>query len=201
MIIKVCGITNLEDALLSIEHGATALGFNFYPKSPRYITPEAAKKITEKLPDDILTIGIIVMTDAHSGQRSAVSGQLPVDALQIYGLKSEDDIPPTDKLVFIATDPDHVSRFPNHDLVIDTSWGTGKKADWDRLRTIDRSYILSGGLTFDNVMEAIRLLNPAGVDVCSGVESAPGQKDPVKLKHFLDALRDISRDVQAHLRP
>jgi len=76
-------------------------------------------------------------------------------------------------------------RFPNHHIVIDESRGTGRKADWDRLRGLGRPFILSGGLTPENVSEAIATARPAGVDVCSGVERSPGKKDPMKLKRFI----------------
>ena len=175
MIIKVCGITNLEDALRSIECGANALGFNFYPKSPRFIDPDRAERIIDKLPKHILIVGVFVINALPSiaeGQWSTV---------QLHGLSSESEIPLTDKCILVATSPSDVVRFPNHKIIIDTSWGTGKKVLWDTLRAVERPFILSGGLTPDNV------LDPAGVDVCSGVEISPQKKDPTKLRAFVDA--------------
>lgn len=195
-IIKVCGITNLDDALRSIALGANALGFNFYRKSPRYMEPQRAQRIIEKLPNSVLCVGVFVWSTAiwplPHGRGSAVSGQLSVvscqlSALQLHGLSAESDVPKTNERLFIATSPSLAPRFPNYELIIDTSWGRGKKADWEKLRDFKRPYILSGGLTSQNVSEAIRLLHPAGVDVCTGVESSPGKKDPAKLKRFLES--------------
>ncbi len=188
MIIKICGITNLEDACRSIECGATALGFNFYRKSPRYIEPERAQEIVKQLPIGILAVAVIVVT----GHRSPVTGQW--SALQLHGLTSESQIPSTDKRVVVATSAASADRFPHHELIIDTSWGTGQKANWQELKGLDRPFILSGGLTPENVAGAIKELRPVGVDVCSGVELSPGKKDPDKLKRFIQTVRSSLHD-------
>lgn len=187
MIIKICGITNLDDALYSIEYGATALGFNFYPESPRYIEPDRAEEIVGQLPENVLKVAVVVM-----GQLSPVTSRL--SALQLHGLTSESQIPETDKQVFIATSASSAHRFPHSELIIDTSWGSGRKADWEELKTLDRTFILSGGLTADNVAEAIDQLHPSGVDVCSGVELSPGKKAPDKLRRFIQNVRSSFPD-------
>ena len=181
MIIKVCGITNLEDALRSIECGANALGFNFYPRSPRFIDPDRAERIIDKLPEHVLSVGVFVVNALFSIAEGRWS------TVQLHGLSSESEIPMTDKRLLVATSPSDVARFPNYEIIIDTSWGTGKKAQWDTLRDVGRPFILSGGLTPANVAEAVALLDPAGVDVCSGVEMSPRKKDPLKLRAFVDA--------------
>ncbi len=179
MLIKICGITNLEDAQRAVDLGAHALGFNFYPPSPRYIEPAAADRIIDQLPKSTLTVAIVV------GRRLDNLGR--VQAVQVHGLDDPSPLRGLRRRIFVATTPRLMGRFPNHEIVLDSSWGTGKKEDWSQLRHIKRDYILSGGLTPDNVGDAIQLLEPMGVDVCSGVESRPGRKDPIKLKRFIEA--------------
>jgi phosphoribosylanthranilate isomerase len=201
-IIKVCGITSLEDALISVELGANALGFNFYPRSPRFIDLEDAGRICEKLPEDVLKVGLVVFqsqspaSDCVESTGSVSSGSLRtliglgLDAFQFHGLREPGQIPDVGKRVFIATSPELAGRFPLNEIIIDTSWGSGTRADWDLLkRTVRVPYVLSGGLTPGNVSEALSRLDPVGVDVCSGVELAPGKKDPDKLRLFLGVVR------------
>ncbi len=181
---KICGIKNLDDALRSVDYGANALGFNFYPPSPRYLDPERADRIIEKLPPNILAVAVLVV-----GRSLDISPQC--SALQLHGLSSEADIPSTHARILVATSPEEAWRFPHHEIVIDVSWGRGKKADWEKVKQLDRAFILSGGLTPGNVVLALQKLQPVGVDVCSGVESIPGNKDPAKLKQFLSAVQDF----------
>ncbi|MDA2923248.1 phosphoribosylanthranilate isomerase [Acidobacteria bacterium AH-259-L09] len=217
-LIKVCGITNLDDAFRSIDSGANALGFNFYPKSPRYIDPVKAEKITQDLPNHVLTVAVMVVRSGEIGRGeptarlnrtfgarprfgrptgpplqsrrlAPTNSPSPFGAFQLHGLQSASEIPDMDKRIFIATSPTSASRFPNHEILIDISWGTGKKADWGEVAKLRRPFILSGGLTAENVAEAIELLHPAGVDVCSGVERSPGVKDATKLKRFVENVR------------
>jgi phosphoribosylanthranilate isomerase len=178
MLIKVCGIKRLIDAERSLEWGANAIGFNFYRKSPRFIEPLEAARIIEQLPAQALKVGIVVgnPTEEQVGM---------VNAVQIHGLDSEDQIQAFGCRTLVAVSPEQITQFPKSELVIDTSWGTGKLADWNALKKLDRAYILSGGLAPDNVAEAILKLRPAGVDACSGIESSPGVKDANKLRRFL----------------
>ena len=189
--VKVCGITNLEDALRSIELGANALGFNLYLQSPRYIDPGEVEKIIQELPEHVLTVAVMVVRgeDVLSTTAKASSRVPSIGAFQLHGLHSESEIPPAHKTLYVATSPVESHRFPNHEILIDTSWGRGMTANWEELRQIDRSFILSGGLRPENVAEAIELLQPAGVDVCSGVEEAPGTKDVGKLRRFMENVR------------
>ena len=204
MIVKVCGINTLEDALRCVQWGANALGFNFYFQSPRYIHPEKAFRIVEQLPEAILSVGILVRDPARPDRKgldfpldplhSWPDFQLAMQAVQLYGLDSECQIPETDRRTFVATTIKKLPCFPNREVVIDSSWGTGRREDWEALRQLHRPFILSGGLTPENVAEAIRRLRPAGVDVCSGVESAPGKKDPNRLRAFLEAVSSVAPD-------
>ena len=185
MIIKVCGITRLEDALESIRYGANALGFNFYPSSPRYLCPEVAQTIAEQLPSNILLVAIVVTQPGEDFWE-----QLPFKTVQLHGVKTPTQIPTTKKDLWIATSPSGARLFPHHDVIIDTSWGTGTQADWTKLEGLRRTFILSGGLTPENVAKALDQLNPAGLDVCSGVEKYPGIKDGQKLRKFLTRARE-----------
>jgi phosphoribosylanthranilate isomerase len=181
MIVKICGICSLADALSAAELGADALGFNFYPPSPRFIRPAAAKDLIAQLDRPILSVGVLVGTETWS--------DTPTAALQLHGLTGPEQVPRCDRRVFVAVAPEQAELFPDHEILIDTSWGRGKLADWDRLAGLARPFILSGGLTPDNVGEAVKRLHPIGVDVCSSVESAPGKKDPDKIRRFIEAVR------------
>jgi len=210
-VIKVCGITCLEDALASLELGANALGFNFYPRSPRFIEPARAVEILRALPESVTAVAVVVVdsgddprlvsedwtgTGDRNPPRRPGSNEEPsfaslperVDWVQVHGVRSRADLRKIDREVLIATAPEHVSEFVDFRVIIDTSWGTGRLADWKALRGLGRDYILSGGLTPDNVKEALEYLEPYGVDVCSGVEAAPGKKDLARLARFLETV-------------
>jgi phosphoribosylanthranilate isomerase len=189
MIVKVCGITNLEDAMAAVEFGATALGFNFWPSSPRYIAPAAASALLKNLHDRLgsaafASVGILVGREGWH--------QVPTDILQLHGLDAPPD-PRPNRRTWFATSPDCIDLFGDCEVIIDTSWGQGQLPDWEKISLIKRPYILSGGLTPDNVAAAIKRLTPAGVDVCSGVESRPGRKDFTKLKRFLGEVQRAIR--------
>lgn len=196
---KVCGITNLEDALLSFEGGANSLGFNFYPKSPRFVEPSVVAKITESLPEYVLKIGVVV-ADPATFSRFVASGlqellQAGIEAIQLHGIDRGSDIPDLGVRTIVATSPEGSSEFPDNEIIIDSSWGSGKLADWDAIKNaLDRPFILSGGLTPENVGVALKELKPCGVDVCSGVEAVPGKKDPVRLKSFLSIVGSYCDD-------
>ena len=187
-LVKICGITNLDDALSSVRLGANALGFNFYPKSPRYLDPEEVEGMLSEIPDHVLRVAVMVVGGEEDlSAPSEVVRRVPsIDAFQLHGLHRESEIPTCEKPLFIATSPMEADRFPRHDILIDTSWGRGKTENWEDLRRLDRTYILSGGLRPENVAEALELLQPSGVDVCSGVEREPGIKDVGKLKRFME---------------
>jgi phosphoribosylanthranilate isomerase len=187
-LIKICGITNQEDALASVQYGANALGFNFYRPSPRYTDPGEVESILGSLSGQILKVAVVVVSsgDVHHTIEDISSRVPSLDAFQLHGLKSESEVPSLPRRFLVATSPAEVKSFPHHEIVIDTSWGTGQKADWELLSQLAQSFILSGGLDPENVGEAIQSLRPAGVDVCSGVEQSPGIKDQEKLKRFIE---------------
>ncbi len=183
-LVKVCGITTVEDAFMAVEQGANALGFNFYPRSKRYLSPEAAAQIVKQVPPGILNFGIVVLGEPFP--------EIPIEfgrflqGVQVHRVAGPEQVPRFPGRVLVAVEPGEIGDFPNSEVIVDSSWGSGKQADWDALRSVRRRYILSGGLTPANVAEAIWFLDPAGVDVCSGVESSPGRKDPAALSRFLE---------------
>lgn len=186
-LIKVCGITRMRDAELSLELGANALGFNFYPQSPRYIKVQEAQRLIRQLSGDFLPVAVVVASEG------LVLPDIPdeIEAVQVHGVNHERDLPVFKQKVIAAVSPENVDCFPGTEVIIDTSWGRGLKADWNALRGISRPYILSGGLNPENVEEAIRLLRPAGIDVCSGIEARPGTKDEKKLSEFLSRVSKL----------
>jgi phosphoribosylanthranilate isomerase len=210
-VIKVCGITSLKDANLSIDLGANALGFNFYPRSSRFIDFERAEEILNDLPEEVTAVAVVVVDSSNDprskdldsdGREIDVSSKMTIqdpgsirsvperiDWIQIHGVRRKEELPELDKELVIAVSPEESSLFPDFKVIIDTSWGTGRVSDWNVLKGLNRQYILSGGLTPENVGEALVFLNPGGVDVCSGVESAPGEKDQKKLAEFLGTVR------------
>ena len=192
-LIKICGVRQLDEALCAIDGGSNALGFNFYPGSPRYIDPAAAQEIIVRLPQDILTVAVMVVEESSVKESiGALRERVPsLGSFQLHGLRCKVKMSAIEERIFIAAAPSDASCFPDHEVIIDTSWGGGKIEDWEQVGQIKRPFILSGGLTSENVAEAITLLHPAGVDVCSGVESAPGIKDREKVKRFLKNVRCV----------
>jgi phosphoribosylanthranilate isomerase len=203
--LKVCGITLLEDARAAIDYGAEYLGFNFYAKSPRYIAPKSARAIIECLPDDIISVGIFVNESRPedvieilraSGARMA---QLHGDESPDYcaGIGAERVI----KALRIGGDfdPQRVLEHPAAAILLDAYdaklyGGTGKTANWEIAREAAKltRIFLAGGLSPDNIVEAIRAVEPFAVDVNSGVESAPGRKDASKLRRLKEEMERVS---------
>jgi phosphoribosylanthranilate isomerase len=207
--IKICGVTTPEDALLAADAGADAVGLNFYPKSPRFVTPSQAAAIVRALPAFTAPVGVFV--DMPIRQVCAIAYQLGLRAVQTYDgtPPSEDTFPFAHVPAFriqAASGLDHVRRFVEAAtalgrrpvaILIDAHvegkmGGTGQKAPWGLLAGFDPGVpvILAGGLTPENVAEALALVRPWGVDVASGVESAPGRKDPTKVARFVKIVRD-----------
>ncbi|MDD5505174.1 MAG: phosphoribosylanthranilate isomerase [Candidatus Omnitrophica bacterium] len=198
--VKICGITNLEDALASLFSGASALGFVFYKKSPRYISPLKARNISRILPKKISRVGVFVDEDARTVKKLARFCGL--DMLQFHGretpvycrkFKGYKVI----KAFSVKQEPDlaKISEYKGCAWLFDTytkgsSGGTGKKFNWNLLRNtvkMKHPVFLSGGLTARNVAGAIKLLRPDWVDASSGLESMPGKKDHKKIKRFIQA--------------
>lgn len=187
--IKICGITRYEDAAYAAELGADYIGFIFVPSSPRYIEPERATEIMQRLRGPKF---VGVFRDAsHSLIRS-----LPVHYAQLHGDESDEDIAaigiPTIKAYRVGDAlPDTTAHPSAAWLMFDTGGGTGQTFDWSLLALYSRTkpFFLAGGLTPENVAAAVSLARPDAVDVSSGVESAPGVKDHHKLKTFIERVK------------
>ena len=202
MKVKVCGITSYEDAAMALDAGVDAIGFNFFPSSPRYIAPENARLIIRRLPPLVVTVGLFV-NEATPEDAAAKGLAAGVRVLQLHGDESSSychRLPdwPLIKAIRIgkAAIEDDLEAYPVQAFLLDSRddvlfGGTGKPFDWSRAKEINsiRPVILAGGLKPDNVREAIRAVRPYAVDVCSGVETAPGKKDAGKLKEFMNEVR------------
>lgn len=214
MKIKICGTTSLEDARLAADAGADMLGFIFYPPSPRAITPEAATEIIrilreEKGANAPMMVGVFV--DELVEQVQAIQAQAGLDALQLHGSEPPVEMRLLSPYAFKAIRPQNrgdaegsvatYSRvLPDNPAIpqflMDTfhPWkmgGTGQMADWSVALVVARRFrlMLAGGLTVENVAEAIKTVAPWGVDVVSGVEARKGVKDPDKLRRFVEIVR------------
>ena len=193
--VKVCGITNLDDALAAVDAGAAALGFNFYPLSPRCVSAAVAADIVGRLPPSLCTVGVFV--DETRQRVAAVAAQAGVTALQFHG-----DEPPEfcrawgRKMVkAIRVRDRHAAeqaRAYDVDFILADAYvegrfgGTGRRVALEFLDGFDRArLILAGGLTAENVGEAVRTVRPFAVDVASGIERAPGKKDWTLMRSFI----------------
>jgi phosphoribosylanthranilate isomerase len=200
--IKICGITNLEDALLAAALGAQALGFIFHPPSPRKVPPEAAREIIRQLPPLVLSVGVFV--DEEAATVKDLAARLGLDWVQLHGAESPEYCRSLGRRVikgFRIRDEDSLQVLPAYQgavqaFLLDTykpgqTGGTGETFDWHLARQA-RQYgpvVLAGGLTPENVAQAIEVAQPQAVDVASGVEAAPGKKDPEKLRAFFAKVR------------
>lgn len=192
MMVKICGITNRADALAAVECGATALGFNFWPNSPRFVTPERAAEILAGLPEAVCKVGVFVNEPPESVR--ALTLALKLDAVQLHG---ETALPEGLRVwkalaVDSAFRPELLEQYPADAFVLDAPagalyGGTGRSFDWRRVAGLPQKIILAGGLDAANVREAIRAARPWGVDACSRLESAPGKKDHRKMAAFVKA--------------
>lgn len=200
--VKICGITRLEDAFAAVRAGAHAIGLVFYPPSPRYVTPAVAAAILRRLPPFITTVGLFV--DAAAGEVQATIAQAPVQLLQFHGAETPDYCRqfarPYMKAVRMGPGVDLLQYARDyHDakaLLLDAyveglHGGSGVAFDWSRVpEGLPVPVILSGGLTADNVAEAVRRVRPCAVDVSSGVESAKGVKDAARIAAFIAGVRN-----------
>ncbi|MGD9126417.1 MAG: phosphoribosylanthranilate isomerase [Planctomycetia bacterium] len=215
--IKICGITTPEDGLMVAEAGADAVGLNFYEPSPRYVTPERAIKITNVLPGHMIRIALFV--NASIEQIFQVADQVPLDAIQLHGDETPEFLQQLHEkgirriVRAFRLGPDglgpvleyleacrHLEASP--DMVILDSYcsgeygGTGQTTDWEAAAQFaqlkDRpQLLLAGGLSPENVAEAIRHVRPDGVDTASGVESSPGRKDPELVREFIAQVKTV----------
>jgi phosphoribosylanthranilate isomerase len=198
--VKICGITRPEDALLAEALGAFAVGFIFYPKSPRYIAPSRARTISRRLGPDILRVGVFVDEDISKVFETARKAELT--AIQLHGVEEPEYIRKLGEIpvikafrVGVEFDPGCLRKHPADYYLLDAAvagshGGTGKTFDWSLAANCTRcgKIILAGGLHAENVAEAIQTVRPWGVDISSGVESRPGIKDAVKMRRVFEAL-------------
>ena len=217
--VKICGMTNLEDALVAVDAGADAVGFVFYEKSPRYVTVEKAREIVEKLPSKVDKIGVFVNESAEKVSRLADDAGLT--AVQFHGDEYRDpdrysvdgkkffSLPVVDILRDLRGQCGsfEIPRLPNSAGVLldsgtkEQRGGTGKAFAWGEALALvgglkeKYSVVIAGGLTPANVVWAADYLKPWGVDVVSGVEASPGKKDPEKVRAFVRAVREMDRRV------
>jgi len=201
--IKICGITNIEDACLAAASGADAIGFVFHPPSPRYVTPETVKKIIAKLPYPAITVGVFVnldvqevkkivtlcsldMVQLHGAESPAFCSQFPsAQVIKAIALRSEDDLA---QLRHYAVKAVLVDAFDPQ-----RHGGTGEQADWTLAAKVKKQHplILAGGLSLANIKQAIDAVSPDAVDINSGVESAPGHKDHIKVKEIIELVHAL----------
>ena len=199
--VKICGITNLEDAEAALFAGADAVGFIFYPESPRCISPDRARKISGDLRGKVCRVGVFVDHDAEGVRRIAQFCDL--DFIQLHGNESPDYCRAFSPRVLIKAvsiqkeeDLAGLKDYPVRAILVDAHdpvrrGGTGKTCDWNLARKAGENHrlILSGGLNPQNILSAIEAVRPPAVDIGSGVESQPGKKDPEKIKELMAAVR------------
>jgi phosphoribosylanthranilate isomerase len=212
MKVKVCGITSYEDAAMALDQGVDALGFNFYPPSPRYIQPADARLIIRRLPPFATSVGVFVNV-ANPVLAAGTAHLAGVQVLQLHGNEDPEYCRmlyrwPLIKAVHIGSsgideDLKDLKEYQVQAFLLDSKdgilfGGTGKSFNWNRVKRIRtiRPIILAGGLRLDNVREAVRIVMPYAVDVCSGVESAPGKKDAGKLSEFMNEVRNVRDSLQ-----
>jgi phosphoribosylanthranilate isomerase len=201
--VKICGVTRLEDALLAVRLGADALGFNFWPRSKRYLSPSAAREIVRRLPPLVTSVGVFVdpsrdevlraveasgvqVAQLHGDEPPALCAALPLPvlkALRVRDAASLEAVGAYDGVAGILLD----TATPGYG-------GSGATFDWALAApaAAARPLVLAGGLDPGNVAEAVRLVRPFAVDVASGVESAPGIKDQELMRRFIEAAKEAT---------
>lgn len=205
MKIKICGITNKDDAINAVSLGADALGFIFYKQSPRYIAPSIVEEITHYLPPYVSIVGVFVNEEKTQIQR--ITNQCKLDIIQLHGNESPADCINLNKRTtkaFSIKDQDDLNPIANYQGMIsgmlldtkaeDIKGGTGQTFDWGlaiRAKEYDIPLILAGGIKSENIKKAIQLVNPYGIDVSSGVESEPGKKDYNKMKELISEAKNV----------
>jgi len=201
--IKICGITNIEDACCAAASGADAIGFIFHPPSPRYVTPGTVKKIIAELPYAVITVGVFVNLDCTEVKR--IMTLCGLDMVQLHGAESPAfcrQFPSAQVIKAIAlrkeADLAHVREYPIKAMLVDAfdpqrHGGTGEKADWALAAKVKKLHplILAGGLSLANIREAIKAVSPDAVDINSGVEIAPGRKDHAQVKEIIELVHSL----------
>lgn len=206
--VKICGVRDLEEARAAFEFGADALGFNFWPKSPRYVTPDVARSIIEKLSPLISCIGVFVNEDSQ--RVIEIASGVRLDAVQLHGDELPEYCAQLRGLKLIKAfrvnedfDLTEIKRYEISSVLLDTKvknnyGGTGERFDW-RIAVQAKRFapiIIAGGLNAENIDEAIRFVRPMAVDVCSGVEAEPGRKDISKMREFMSAVKQANSTIE-----
>ena len=212
--VKICGITNLDDGTLAIEAGADMLGFNFYPPSPRYITPDACGEIIttlERSNHSAVYVGVFVNASTEDIAKilnkcgldlAQLSGDETAEIIQDFGERAFKGL----RIRYLDEAFDKARKYVNENiapaLLVDAHQagaygGTGRLANWDVARVIAERYpiLLAGGLNVENVSRALDKVHPWGVDVASGVESFPGKKDPQRVRDFIRTVKRFNQEV------
>ena len=199
--VKICGVTNLRDALTAVDLGASAIGLVFWPSSPRSVSVETARRIVQALPPFVAATGVFVN---QTESAPAIAAEVGLSGIQLHGDERPDEYARLTIRVIKAigvsdgSARDAADAVPSNVMVLLDAHdpvkrgGTGQRIDWSVAASIarKRQVILSGGLNADNVLDAIGAVKPYAIDVSSGVESAPGRKDPAKLRELFEVLHD-----------
>jgi phosphoribosylanthranilate isomerase len=200
--VKICGMTNIDDARVAVEAGVDMIGLIFYPPSPRYVTPAQARAIVASLPACVPAIGVFVNEDVETVSR--IARDSGVQMVQLHGeetpaLCQQLPWPVVKTFRFTAqVQPEMMRQYAVAAYLIegfhaDFYGGGGVLADWQRVATLHQHgrIMLAGGLTPENVREAIRVVQPYAVDVCSGVEASPGRKDWARVRAFVQCAKEL----------
>ena len=205
-LVKICGITNLEDALVAVAAGADQLGFNFYKPSPRYITPQNAREIIDQLPETVFTVGVFVNEESPAVVRN-IAKEAGIEAVQLHGDETPEyccELADDNYVIktFAVSGSFDIERTQGYEvpaIMLDTRdinlrGGTGRVFDWSVARKarplIPRLY-LAGGLSPENVAEAVTSVRPYAVDACSSLELKKGKKSHERMRAFVSAVRSV----------
>ena len=205
--VKICGITSFNDAIIAVNCGASALGFIFYEKSPRYINPEILKTWISNVPSSVKKVGVFVNKDVDKVNK--IAEELNLGMVQLHGDESPEYcnqmIKPVIKVFRVNNKFDSImlNNYQVATFLFDTynkenHGGTGESFDWQSILQLNTEIpvILSGGLNADNVLEGIEVVKPSAVDVNSGVEAAPGKKDEEKIKNLFTILKNTKGNIE-----
>ena len=205
--VKICGITSFNDAIMATNYGASALGFIFYEKSPRYINPEILKTWISNVPSSVKKVGVFVNKDVDKVNK--IAEELNLGMVQLHGDESPEYcnqmIRPVIKVFRVNKKFDSImlKNYQVATFLFDTynkenHGGTGESFDWQSILQLNTEtpVILSGGLNADNVLEGIEVVKPSAVDVNSGVEAAPGKKDEEKIKNLFTILKNTKGNIE-----
>jgi len=204
-LIKICGITNVDDALAAVAAGADALGFNFYKPSPRYVTPQTAREIVAKLPVSVLTVGVFVNEESQSVRN--IANEANVAALQLHGDESPEYCRELGKDRYVIKtfavandfDVQRIQPYRVEAIMLDTKHnslrgGTGRVFDWSVAKEVNDfvpKLFLAGGLSPENIEEAVATVRPYAIDACSALEDEPGRKNHERMRAFVEIARSV----------